>query len=72
LKLVKFVRSVLLDQKRVRVVGVCFGHQIIGRALGTPLGRSDEGWEVSVLPMELTDEGKRLFKRDGLVGLSGK
>ncbi|KAK8091186.1 hypothetical protein PG994_000691 [Apiospora phragmitis] len=45
----------------VRVIGVCFGHQIIGRAMGAPVGRSDRGWELSVIDMALTDEGKRIF-----------
>ncbi|KAK8051023.1 hypothetical protein PG993_002408 [Apiospora rasikravindrae] len=45
----------------VRVIGVCFGHQIVGRALGAPVGRSDRGWELSVVDMALTDEGKRIF-----------
>ena len=36
LKLVAFVRKVL-EQRRVRIIAVCFGHQIIGRALGRRL-----------------------------------
>jgi GMP synthase-like glutamine amidotransferase len=63
---VDHVKSVLA-QDRVRVIGVCFGHQIVARALGTPVGQNDAGWEVSVLPLELSDEGKRLFKQDKLV-----
>lgn len=49
------------------MVGVCFGHQIIGRAAGVKVGRSDGGWEVSVLPVELTAKGKEIFKQDTLV-----
>lgn len=63
LRLVEFTAQ-LLQQKRVRVIGVCFGHQIIGRALGAPLGRSTKGWETSVTEVKLTDEGVRLFGRD--------
>ncbi|KAF2739005.1 class I glutamine amidotransferase-like protein [Polyplosphaeria fusca] len=65
LKLVEFTKK-LLAQNRVRIIGVCFGHQIIGRALGVPVGRSDDGWEVSVLPVELTRKGKELFQQDTL------
>jgi GMP synthase-like glutamine amidotransferase len=43
-KLVEFVKSVLA-QDRVRLIGICFGHQIIGRALEQKVGRSDRGWE---------------------------
>lgn len=60
LKLVEFTKRVLA-QDRVRLIGVCFGHQIIGRALEQKVGRSDRGWEVSVTPMELTEKGRELF-----------
>ncbi|KAF2121395.1 nucleoside phosphatase family-domain-containing protein [Lophiotrema nucula] len=65
LKLVDFTKK-LLEQDRVRIIGVCFGHQIIGRAAGVEVGRSEGGWEVSVLPVELTEKGKELFKQDTL------
>jgi GMP synthase-like glutamine amidotransferase len=70
LKLVEFTEK-LLKQDRVRVIGVCFGHQIIGRALGVKVGRSDNGWEISVLPVELTAKGKEIFQQDTLVCLAG-
>ena len=57
----------VLEQKRVRLVGVCFGHQIIGRALGQKVGRSDGGWEISVTPMQLTEKGRQLFGVQELV-----
>jgi len=60
LKLVEFVKGVL-QQARVRTIGVCFGHQIVGRALGLPVARSVKGWEVSVVPLELTNFGKTIF-----------
>jgi GMP synthase-like glutamine amidotransferase len=69
LKLVEFTEK-LLKQKRIRIIGVCFGHQILGRALGVKVGRSDNGWEISVLPMELTAKGKEIFQQDTLVRLT--
>ena len=66
LRLVDFTRTVLAQQ-RVRLIGVCFGHQIIGRALHVAVGRSDAGWEVAVVPVALTDEGKQLFGVQTLV-----
>ncbi|KAF2275561.1 class I glutamine amidotransferase-like protein [Westerdykella ornata] len=65
LKLMDFVKMVL-QQDRVRMIGVCFGHQIIGRASGVKVGRSDDGWEISVLPVQLTEKGKELFGQDTL------
>lgn len=66
LKLVQYVKQILA-QDRVRIVGVCFGHQIVGRALGAPVGRSSTGWELSVTDLELTDAGKEIFGQDKLV-----
>lgn len=42
-------------------VGICFGHQIIGRALEAKLGVNPNGWEVSAVPVKLTDKGKEIF-----------
>jgi GMP synthase-like glutamine amidotransferase len=66
LKLVDFTEK-LLKQDRIRIIGVCFGHQILGRAAGAKVGRSDNGWEISVLPVQLTAKGKEIFQQDTLV-----
>ncbi|KLJ10219.1 hypothetical protein EMPG_14390 [Blastomyces silverae] len=59
-RLVEFTSKVLA-QDRVRIIGVCFGHQILGRALGVKVGPNERGWEVAVHDMDLTDKGKELF-----------
>lgn len=59
-RLVEFVKEVL-ENERVKLVGVCFGHQVIGRAIGANVGRSDDGWELSVTPFRLTETGKEVF-----------
>ncbi|KAK3174562.1 hypothetical protein OEA41_001808 [Lepraria neglecta] len=65
-RLVDFVKEVLA-QSRVRVIGVCYGHQIVGRALGAKVARSEAGaWEVSVSQVNLTEKGKELFGKDAL------
>ncbi|KAF2152556.1 putative class I glutamine amidotransferase [Myriangium duriaei CBS 260.36] len=69
LKLVEFTKHVLTSQRRVKVIGVCFGHQIIGRALGAKVGRSDKGWEISVSQMDLSKRGKELFGLDRQLNL---
>ncbi|XXG99384.1 hypothetical protein Hte_005721 [Hypoxylon texense] len=59
-RLVQYTRR-CLETGRVRVVGVCFGHQIVGRALGAEVARNVRGWEISVTQCELSDEGKKIF-----------
>ena len=49
------------------MIGVCFGHQIIGRALDVKVDRGDRGWEVSVTKVHLTAKGKELFGLEELV-----
>lgn len=59
----------VLAQDRVRVIGVCYGHQIVGRALGAKVAKSEGGaWEVSVCGVVPTEKGKELFGgKDALV-----
>ncbi|CAM1503293.1 Fc.00g080690.m01.CDS01 [Cosmosporella sp. VM-42] len=61
-KLVEFTKAAI--EGGVRVVGVCFGHQIVGRAMGAALGKSDRGWEVAVTEVDLTEKGKEIFGLD--------
>lgn len=67
--MVEFTQQVLA-QDRVRILGVCFGHQIVGRALGAKVGRSDQGWEIAVCDMDLTEKGKELFGLEKIVRVS--
>ncbi|EEP75820.1 conserved hypothetical protein [Uncinocarpus reesii 1704] len=66
LKLVEFTKKVLA-QDRVRLIGICFGHQILGRALGAKVGPNDAGWEVAVHDIDLTEQGKQLLGLEKLV-----
>lgn len=67
--LAEYVRRAV-DGHRVRVVGVCFGHQIVGRALGVPVAKGVGGWEVSVTDIKLSEKGREVFGgRETLVSL---
>ena len=37
-----------LDQAKKPFIGICFGHQLMVKALGGVVGRSDKGWGIGV------------------------
>eukprot|EP00897_Mesotaenium_endlicherianum_P003210 jgi/Mesen1/2917/ME000175S02073 len=43
-----------LHAKRTKVLGICFGHQVLSRALGGRTGRSLVGWELGVKEVPVT------------------
>lgn len=66
-RLVAFTRAALATAGRVKVVGVCFGHQVVARAAGVPVAVNDRGWEVSVTEIRLSAKGREIFGSDTLV-----
>jgi GMP synthase-like glutamine amidotransferase len=42
-----------LVSAEVPYVGICFGHQLLAQALGTPVERSSDGWQVGARDYEL-------------------
>jgi GMP synthase (glutamine-hydrolysing) len=55
LHLLEFVRRVV--SRGQPVLGVCFGHQLLGRGLGADVRRNPAGWEVGARKVELTAAG---------------
>jgi GMP synthase-like glutamine amidotransferase len=53
-RLEEFVREVA--QTDVPFVGVCFGHQLIARALGGSVVQSERGWGVGIKEVEVSDD----------------
>ncbi len=43
-----------LDRERRKLVGVCFGAQMIGHALGGEVARASEGWQVGAKEVRLS------------------
>lgn len=50
-------------KKEIPMVGICFGHQLIANVLGGTVRRGDNGYELGITRVLLTDAGKhdRLF-----------
>ena len=53
-----------MDTHKVKLVGICFGHQIIAEALGGKVIQNPKGWEVSVTDIYTNKLGRQLFERD--------
>ncbi|RAL14077.1 type 1 glutamine amidotransferase [Aspergillus homomorphus CBS 101889] len=65
LKLLDFTKQAYLNP-RVKVFAICFGHQILARALGVKVGRNPKGWELAVCEVDLSEKGRELFGREKL------
>ena len=50
-------KIVEMDKLNIRMVGICFGHQLIMYALGGEVKPNKNGWEVSVSDIFTTDRG---------------
>ncbi len=40
---------VSLSEQRKKLIGICFGHQLIAQALGGAVEKSDKGWGVGIM-----------------------
>ncbi len=49
--LTSFTQRILDDERPL--VGVCFGHQLIGRLLGAPVARAETGWTIGAVRYRL-------------------
>ncbi|KAH7096863.1 class I glutamine amidotransferase-like protein [Auriculariales sp. MPI-PUGE-AT-0066] len=67
-QLIEFIARVARDHTRVKIIGICFGHQIIAQALGGPTATvsNPAGWEPGVYTVALTSMGKRIFGAESI------
>ncbi|SGY76962.1 BQ5605_C005g03535 [Microbotryum silenes-dioicae] len=69
-KLVAYTTSLPKINPQIRLIGICFGHQIIARAFGSTVERNSKGWEVGVRVMDLTECGSSIFGGERLVSVA--
>ncbi|KAK7420386.1 hypothetical protein QQX98_002809 [Neonectria punicea] len=62
--LTEFIQRVYTTRKPL--VGICYGHQMISRALGGTVTRNPAGWEMAVERIELNSLGAKVFGKDSL------
>ncbi|EDQ99850.1 uncharacterized protein LACBIDRAFT_255924, partial [Laccaria bicolor S238N-H82] len=65
-KLIAYISHIAESKPHVKLIGICFGHQIIGRALGGECVPNGGRWEVGPMPLDLTDLGKQVFGVESL------
>ncbi|TDL20558.1 class I glutamine amidotransferase-like protein [Rickenella mellea] len=63
-KLVSFVLDTAQRKPHIKLIGICFGHQIIARAFGGTCVPNSGLWEVGVTDIDLTPVGKAVFQTD--------
>ncbi|KAF5347743.1 hypothetical protein D9756_010267 [Leucocoprinus leucothites] len=67
LNLVAFIQKVGANFPEIRIYGICFGHQIVNRALGgTVDGSRQRPWEIGPTHVDTTYMGKILFGKERL------
>lgn len=57
------------NEKTIKLVGICFGHQAIAQALGGKVERAVQGWGIGVRTSNLIDEEALLYFPNGKLSL---
>ncbi|KAH7379247.1 class I glutamine amidotransferase-like protein [Phaeosphaeria sp. MPI-PUGE-AT-0046c] len=65
-KLMDLLRHLWINRPDIQFSGICFGHQILCRTLGSDVAPEANGeWELSHSPIILSDIGRKLFNIAG-------
>ena len=50
-----------------KILGICFGHQIIAEALGGKVEKNTLGWEIGWTPLQVNPQGLEWFGKNSIV-----
>lgn len=65
-ELIDYVKQILIHDT-VKILGLCFGHQVVGRALDAEGAINTLGYEMSVCKVDMTPLGAKIFGKNQLV-----
>lgn len=61
-RLAEYIANVKENHPLVRIIGICYGHQIVARALRAHVELNEKGgWEVGSYECDLTEEGREML-----------
>jgi len=52
-RLIELIR--LAHELRLRIIGSCFGHQLVARAFGGEVGHNENGWVIGNYPVHISE-----------------
>ena len=61
LKLCEYVKRIYDEYPDRKIIGICFGHQILARALGGKVIANPRGWEIAVRSVKMAEPAKAIF-----------
>jgi GMP synthase-like glutamine amidotransferase len=59
--LCEYVKRIYDEYPEKKIIGICFGHQILARALGGKVIVNPRGWEIAVRSVKMADSAKGIF-----------
>ena len=51
-----------IHKRKIPILGVCFGHQLIAHAFGGKIAKNSKGWEFGTVDVEILDKNEPIFR----------
>ena len=59
--LTAYVKRIYEEFPSKKIIGICFGHQIVAQALGGKVEMNQKGWELAVRRIIMSENAKGIF-----------